>query len=83
MPCFSREIIDNKMIFCFKQPSESASGMRVNCFPGGASVVRREVFDGLGLCVSGIFVGFEDYEMAIRVIRARSVAAITFQDIIL
>lgn len=37
-----------------------------NCFPGGASIVHRRVFDTYGLFDEGMFVGFEDYEYALR-----------------
>ncbi len=83
MPYFSMEIIDNKMVFRFMEPSECAPGMRVNCFPGGASIVRRGLFERLGLYDSGMFVGFEDYEMAIRGIRTQPVAAVTLQSVTL
>ncbi len=37
-----------------------------NCFPGGASLIRRSVFDIYGLFDEEMFVGFEDYEYALR-----------------
>lgn len=37
-----------------------------NCFPGGASLVHRSVFATYGLFDEGMFVGFEDYEFALR-----------------
>jgi len=40
-----------------------------NRFPGGASVVNRCVFDRLGLYDEKMFVGFEDFELAIRGIK--------------
>lgn len=43
----------------------AASGF-ANSFPGGASVIRRQVFDELGLYDEDLFVGFEDFELAIR-----------------
>jgi GT2 family glycosyltransferase len=39
-----------------------------NCFPGGASLVHRSVFATYGLFDEGMFVGFEDYEFALRAI---------------
>lgn len=41
-------------------------GCQTNFFPGGASVIHRKVFDRLGLYDEKMFVGFEDYELAIR-----------------
>jgi GT2 family glycosyltransferase len=37
-----------------------------NSFPGGASIVSRSVFDRIGLYDEDLFVGFEDFELAIR-----------------
>jgi GT2 family glycosyltransferase len=37
-----------------------------NCFPGGASFVHRTIFDNYGLYDEKMFVGFEDYEFALR-----------------
>ena len=37
-----------------------------NCFPGGASIVHRSIFDQYGLWDDEMFVGFEDYEFALR-----------------
>lgn len=37
-----------------------------NCFPGGASFIRRTVFEQYGLFDEEMFVGFEDYEYALR-----------------
>lgn len=37
-----------------------------NAFPGGASVVSRRVFERVGLYDEDLFVGFEDFELAIR-----------------
>lgn len=39
-----------------------------NCFPGGASIVRRSVYETYGMYDEEMFVGFEDYEFAIRAI---------------
>ncbi len=55
-------IVDEKGRCAFlSTPSEFA-----NSFPGGASVVRRGVFDEIGLYDEELFVGFEDFELAIR-----------------
>lgn len=37
-----------------------------NCFPGGASIIQRRVFEHYGLFDEEMFVGFEDYEYALR-----------------
>jgi GT2 family glycosyltransferase len=37
-----------------------------NCFPGGASIIHRSVFEIYGLYDNAMFVGFEDYEFALR-----------------
>lgn len=37
-----------------------------NCFPGGASIINRNIFEKYGLFDDGMFVGFEDYEYALR-----------------
>jgi GT2 family glycosyltransferase len=37
-----------------------------NCFPGGASLIHRSVFETYGLFDDAMFVGFEDYEYAVR-----------------
>jgi glycosyltransferase involved in cell wall biosynthesis/GT2 family glycosyltransferase len=37
-----------------------------NSFPGGASVIDRRLFDRLGPYDEDLFVGFEDFEFAIR-----------------
>ena len=37
-----------------------------NCFPGGASLIHRNVFENYGYFDEAMFVGFEDYEFAIR-----------------
>ena len=37
-----------------------------NCFPGGASLIHRSVFENYGFFDEAMFVGFEDYEFALR-----------------
>lgn len=37
-----------------------------NSFPGGASIIHRSVFDTYGYFDEMMFVGFEDYEFALR-----------------
>ena len=43
-----------------------------NCFPGGASIIHRSVFEIYGLFDEGMFVGFEDYEFALRAMLAEN-----------
>lgn len=47
---------------------ESTNRVVTNCFPGGASIIHRSVFDNYGLFDEKMFVGFEDYEYALRAI---------------
>jgi GT2 family glycosyltransferase len=42
-----------------------------NCFPGTGSIIRRSVFDRHGLFDEAMFVGFEDYEYALRCILSK------------
>ena len=42
----------------------------MNFFPGGAACVRRTLFERLGRYDESIFVGLEDYELAIRAMLA-------------
>lgn len=37
-----------------------------NVFPGGASIINRNLFNRLGLYDDDMFVGFEDFELCIR-----------------
>ena len=41
----------------------------LNCFPGGAAVVSRGLFERTGPYDEEIFVGLEDFELALRAIR--------------
>ena len=41
-----------------------------NMFPGGASLIRRSKLDELGGYATDIFTGYEDFELAIRAVRA-------------
>ena len=43
-----------------------------NCFPGTGSAIHRNVFDKYGLFDATLFVGFEDYEFALRCMNAPS-----------
>jgi GT2 family glycosyltransferase len=45
---------------------QTGSFARTNCFPGGASIIHRSVFKQYGLFDEEMFVGFEDYEYALR-----------------
>jgi GT2 family glycosyltransferase len=56
------EIIDNEVKLLY------GSWDTGNCFPGGASIVHRSIFKQIGLYDENMFVGFEDYEFAIRAI---------------
>jgi GT2 family glycosyltransferase len=47
---------------------EPAGSDQVNIFPGGAAVVKRRLFDRLGLYDEAMFSGFEDHELALRAI---------------
>jgi GT2 family glycosyltransferase len=44
----------------------STPSVFANSFPGGASIIRRRVFEEVGLYDEELFVGFEDFELAIR-----------------
>jgi GT2 family glycosyltransferase len=53
-----------------------------NCFPGGACLVRRRLFERLGLFDERMFVGFQDWELAARALLRRApVHARTIDDI--
>jgi len=53
-----------------------------NTFPGGASFIKRKLFDRLGLYDDKMFIGFEDFELCIRAIRlANPVKAQLIHDI--
>ena len=45
---------------------ETSEELLTNCFPGTGSVVNRNVFLTHGLFDESLFVGFEDYEYALR-----------------
>ncbi len=53
----------------------------INNFPGGASFVNRKLFNRLGLYDEQMFVGFEDFEFAVRGIKnAHPVSAVKIED---
>lgn len=54
------KLVDDKLTI------ESGNYAITNCFPGGASFISRSVFEEYGLFDEGMFVGFEDYEFAVR-----------------
>lgn len=55
-----------------------------NSFPGGASVIDRRIFERYGHYDEDLFVGFEDFELAIRAWRhGRPLLAMHVDDIVL
>ncbi|MFN4285596.1 MAG: glycosyltransferase family 2 protein [Lacibacter sp.] len=54
------EIKDNKLI------GNVADSDCVNNFPGGAAIISRKVYQKFGLYDENMFVGFEDFEFAVR-----------------
>ncbi|MBM4309642.1 MAG: glycosyltransferase [Deltaproteobacteria bacterium] len=83
LPCFSIDIVDNRMVYRYIKESDCGPGTRLNCILGGASIVKRTLFERLGLYDSAMFVGFEDYELALRGIRTQPIVCMPLQDIIL
>jgi len=83
LPFFSIDIIDNKMVYHYMDEAECVADTRLNCFPGGASIVRRKLFERLGLYDSDMFVGFEDYEFAIRGIRTEPIFCVPLKSVTL
>lgn len=49
-----------------------------NMFPGGAAIIKRSLFERLGVYDENIFVGFEDFEVAIRGIKTNNVVRAKF-----
>jgi len=45
---------------------ETGNFDETNCFPGGASIIHRSIFDSYGFFDESLFVGFEDYEFGLR-----------------
>lgn len=61
-----------------------AHGHSLNLFPGGASLVKRALFERLGFYDERMFVNFEDYELCLRgVISGHPVRAYHIDDILL
>jgi GT2 family glycosyltransferase len=58
----------------FRSTTENST----NFFPGGASFVNRHLFERLGLYDEAMFVGFEDFELAIRAIKSGYPIVATF-----
>jgi len=48
---------------------EAKNNTQPNIFPGGASIINRHVFKKHGLYDEDMFVGLEDFELAIRAIK--------------
>lgn len=42
----------------------------LNWFPGGASFVRRKLFDRIGRYDESLFIGYEDFELAVRAMKS-------------
>lgn len=58
------------------------TGKKMNRFPGGASIVKRSVFEKYGLYEEGMFVGFEDYELALRgIVKDDPIFALLIDDV--
>ena len=71
-------IVKNKKV---KRGQLDPTGL-CNTFPGGASIVRRELFERLGLFDPGMFVGFEDFELTLRALHSgKSIIAKCVDDI--
>lgn len=51
---------------------EDTDDLLTNCFPGTGSVIHRNVFSRHGLFDATLFVGFEDYEYALRCMNSPS-----------
>ena len=51
---------------------ENTEDELTNCFPGTGSVIHRNVFNKHGLFDATLFVGFEDYEYALRCMNSPS-----------
>ena len=78
-PRRSLKITGDKVSF-----AERTHGNEVNMFPGGASLVKRTIFDRLGLYDEQIFIEYEDYELCLRgVISGNPVKAYKIDDILL
>lgn len=60
MKHFGFEIVDNELV------TRKPSNQQVNLFPGTAAIVKRSLFDRIGIYDEAMFVGFEDYELGIR-----------------
>jgi len=55
----------NRVVF------NSVTSKFTNLFPGGASFVNRNLFTRLGVYDDKMFVGFEDFELAIRGVKSK------------
>lgn len=54
------KVVDDQICFM------PANSNRINMFPGGASLISKVLFQRLGRYDENIFVGFEDFELALR-----------------
>lgn len=78
-PRHSLKITNDKVSFAERTP-----GNEVNMFPGGASLVKRTIFDRLDLYDEQIFIEYEDYELCLRgAISRNPVKAYKIDDVIL
>lgn len=59
-PNLSYQIKDNEIILKY------GSFNKPNLFPGGAVIIRKSIFDQVGLYDDNMLVGFEDFELGIR-----------------
>jgi len=76
-PFRSIRIQGNKAIF-----DKTHGDYTINVFPGGASIVNRQVFNRLGLYDKKMFVGFEDFELCLRgILMEKPVKAQPMQDV--
>ena len=63
----------NSLIFSLKEGTayfDTLTGSVSNLFPGGAAIIHRSLFKRLGLYDKKMFVGLEDFELALRGILA-------------
>ena len=79
---FLADIVDNRMVYRYLQESDCGPGTRLNPHWRGLYCEKGPV-ERLGLYDSAMFVGFEDYELALRGIRTQLIVCIPMQDIIL
>lgn len=72
-------IDDNQLFF-----DKRSNGKVVNIFPGGASIVSRNLFSRLGRFDEKMFVEYEDYELCVRgLLSGKPVRALCVDSIVL